>query len=110
MAKRGERRPWRVTFEWSSGVKGVDTFISQDEAEMRAEKIRKAAEWRDDATVTVTVAHRDETPTPAPLAVECPFCGQPPGRQCSRGLYVYVPISRPHVQRYAAARESAGGS
>lgn len=44
MAKRGERRPWRVRFEWANGVKGVDTFRTEEDAERRAREIRERHE------------------------------------------------------------------
>jgi hypothetical protein len=36
MAKRGERRPFRVTYEWPSGISGTMTFSTQEEAERAA--------------------------------------------------------------------------
>lgn len=55
MAKRGEKRPWKVRFEWSNGVKGVITCATEEEADRRASEIRSASEWQPDADVTVTV-------------------------------------------------------
>jgi len=60
MAKRGERRPWRVRYVWTTGVKGTDTFTTRDEADSRADKIRAAGERWDDRDVTVTVERRDQ--------------------------------------------------
>lgn len=60
MSKRGETRPWRVAFEWSNGVKGVDTYSRKDEADMNADRIRDYSAMLDDPdrTVTVTVTDR----------------------------------------------------
>ena len=59
MAKRGEKRPWQVRYEWSNGIKGTESFISESDAIRAAEKIADAAEWRDDdATVSVEVVDR----------------------------------------------------
>jgi hypothetical protein len=57
MAKRGERRPWKVRYEWSNGIKGTDSYTSRDQAEMKAEQIRRTAVARD-MVVTVDVTHR----------------------------------------------------
>jgi hypothetical protein len=46
MAKRGERRPWKVTYRWENGVGGTDARSSEDEAQMIAARIRRAAEAR----------------------------------------------------------------
>lgn len=55
MAKRGERRPWKVRYEWSNGIKGVVTCSTESEAAIHADKIRTAGERRADADVTVMV-------------------------------------------------------
>lgn len=55
MPKKGSRSTHRVRFEWSSGIKGVVACYSKDEAEMKANEIRRAAEWREGFTVTVTI-------------------------------------------------------
>lgn len=47
MAKRGEKRPWRVRFLWENGVKGTKTFASVSEVRLFVEKIRATAESRD---------------------------------------------------------------
>lgn len=38
MAKRGERRPFRVTYEWPSGISGTMTFSTREEAESAASR------------------------------------------------------------------------
>ena len=55
MAKRGEKQPWKVCYEWTNGGKGVVACSSEDLAEMKAAEIRRAGEWRDDAEVSVQV-------------------------------------------------------
>jgi hypothetical protein len=60
--KRGSTAPWRVTYVWSNGVKGVASYSTRDLAELNADKIRRNAAHRDDVTVTVTVTHRDGVP------------------------------------------------
>jgi len=57
MAKRGERRPWRVRFEWDNGVKGADSYSSESLAELKADEIRRAAESQD-RQVTITIEDR----------------------------------------------------
>lgn len=39
MAKRGEKRPYRVAFRWPNGVAGVATFTTPEGAELSAETI-----------------------------------------------------------------------
>lgn len=41
MAKRGETRPWRVIYTWPSGVTGVMTFRTEDEAIFWADQQKK---------------------------------------------------------------------
>ncbi len=55
MAKRGEKQPWKVRYEWSNGIKGTVARSSQELAEIKADEIRRAGELRSDADVTVTV-------------------------------------------------------
>lgn len=60
MAKLGERRPWRVRYVWSNGVKGTATFTDEWHARHKAEEI----EWRAGVrglTVTVQVSKRADT-------------------------------------------------
>lgn len=61
MAKRGERRPWRVRFEWANGVKGVDTFRTEEDAERRAREIRERGESGNapSALLSCVVENRD---------------------------------------------------
>ncbi|QQM15090.1 hypothetical protein SEA_BANQUO_1 [Gordonia phage Banquo] len=59
MAKRGERRPWKVIYEWSpSGIRGRDAYSSREAAELHAERIRAAGEAREDSEVTVTIEYQ----------------------------------------------------
>jgi len=58
MAKRGETRPWRLQYVWESGIKGVTTFRSQEEADYKAKDLREYAE-RVNSSITITVSHRD---------------------------------------------------
>jgi hypothetical protein len=60
MAKRGETRPWRVRFEWANGVKGVDTFRTEEDAERRAREIRErdANGAAPSALLSCEVSHR----------------------------------------------------
>lgn len=55
MAKRGEKRPWKVQWEWSSGIKGTTSHTSRDDAETQADRIRQAGENREDEGLSVTV-------------------------------------------------------
>lgn len=48
MAKRGETRPWKVEYKWPSGIKGKESFGSLELAELTAERLRRAADWRDE--------------------------------------------------------------
>jgi hypothetical protein len=57
MAKRGETRPWKVSFHWENGVHGTDSKASEDEARMLAESIHRTAETRG-MRVDVAVTHR----------------------------------------------------
>lgn len=65
MAKRGETRPWRVTYEWDNGIKGSQSYQTEDHANLKADEIRRNAAHTD-ATVMVTVAHRDAKPMTRP--------------------------------------------
>lgn len=62
MAKRGERQPWKVEFQWSNGVRGRNAYSSRDLAELHARRIREAGERRDDADVVVAVFNVDDLP------------------------------------------------
>lgn len=66
MAKRGERRPWKVEYEWSNGIKGRDAYSSRDLAELHAEMIRDAGERRADADVTVRVFNESDPAATVP--------------------------------------------
>lgn len=56
MAKRGETRPWRVTYRWDSGIGGTEAYASEDQANYKADQIRQAAIRQDrDVTVSVTL-------------------------------------------------------
>lgn len=58
MAKRGERRPWKVTYRYlESGIGGTVACSSEDQANDRAEQIRQAGASRH-LEVTVKVARR----------------------------------------------------
>lgn len=46
MAKRGEKRPWKLQFEWDNGVKGSQTFSSEDARDDMAAQIRENAAMR----------------------------------------------------------------
>ncbi|ANA85550.1 hypothetical protein BH760_gp02 [Gordonia phage Splinter] len=63
MAKRGERRPWKVSYEWTpSGIRGKDAYSSREVAEMHADRIRAAGEGREDSNVVVKVEYRPTKP------------------------------------------------
>jgi hypothetical protein len=57
--KRGVRLPWRVAYRWSNDIKGTKACSDQETAEFKADEIRRAGQRRDDASVVVTVTHRD---------------------------------------------------
>ena len=56
MAKRGEKQPWKVRFEYENGICGQRAFTDEWSAEHAAEKIRENGERRELA-VTVEVFH-----------------------------------------------------
>lgn len=57
MAKRGEKLPWKVIYQWSTGVGGKIACHSEDSANMKANEIRRHGANRDDAEVTVEVVY-----------------------------------------------------
>jgi hypothetical protein len=59
MAKRGETRPWRLTFVWDSGIKGVETFSEREYAEDKATWFRDYAD-RIEHAVTLTITNRND--------------------------------------------------
>lgn len=58
MAKRGETRPWRVQYEWASGIKGSSTHSDRHGALGALRETLRASHHRD-AAVTVTVLNRE---------------------------------------------------
>ena len=54
------RGPWWVQWAWKDGISGVTGFLSEEEAEKRADHIRKTAE-ASRREVNVTVEY-DENP------------------------------------------------
>lgn len=56
MAKRGEKQPWKVRFEYENGICGQRAFTDEWSAEHAAEQIRENGERRELA-VTVEVFH-----------------------------------------------------
>lgn len=43
MAKKGSTRPWRLTFEWASGIKDTQTFATHWDAEAKWLQIVEAS-------------------------------------------------------------------
>lgn len=74
MAKRGETRPWRMTYQWLNGPKGVQTFTSlegaQHAARRQVETIGGTSRVRD---CSVVLTHRAGGPVEHYRA--CPACG-----------------------------------
>ena len=57
------RGPWWVQWAWKDGISGVTGFLSEEEAEKRADHIRKTAEAsRRDVNVTVEYVEKRHTP------------------------------------------------
>lgn len=54
MAKRGEKQPWKVRYEWANGIRGTIAFSTESNANLKAAEIQRASEWRGVA-VSVTV-------------------------------------------------------
>lgn len=69
MAKRGERRPWQVRFEWSNGTTGVNTFTHLYQAARQRDEILERA-YRRNVDVTVTITNRD-TGLQVPMPPAC---------------------------------------
>jgi hypothetical protein len=63
MAKKGEKRPHLIKFEWSNGVKGSQSFTSADGALLSKDQIERYAALREDG-MTVKVEYIDRTKTP----------------------------------------------
>jgi len=46
-------------------------------------------------------------PKPGPLDVECPYCGQAPGRMCASNPGTWrLKLRDPHTKRIAAAQKA----
>jgi hypothetical protein len=58
MAKRGETRPWKVSYVHENGIKGTSSFTSRDGAEMHAQMIQENADRRG-MTTAITVTYRE---------------------------------------------------
>ena len=46
MAKRGETRPWRVTYQWDSGINGTIVCATEDQANFKADEIQRHADMQ----------------------------------------------------------------
>ena len=56
--------PWWVQWAWKDGISGATGFGSEEEAEKRADHIRKTAEAsRREVNVTVEYVEKQGTPT-----------------------------------------------
>lgn len=56
--------PWWVQWAWKDGISGVTGFTSEEDAERRAEHIRKTAEAsRRQVSVSVEYVEKPGTPT-----------------------------------------------
>lgn len=56
MSKRGEKKPYKVDYEWSpSGIKGRVSYSSYDGADLKAAEIRRAGDRRAEEGITVRV-------------------------------------------------------
>jgi hypothetical protein len=58
MPKKGERLPWRLTFQYAGQAEQNRPFDTAERAEYLADEIVKAAQLRDSA-VTLTISNRD---------------------------------------------------
>lgn len=58
MAKRGETRPYRITYAWPNGVRGTETRGTLDGAQFFAQGIAEHAA-RVSSHVDITITHRD---------------------------------------------------
>lgn len=54
--KRGQRAPYRVSYEWSNGVKGAKALSSADEADMFTDQLERTA-WARELAVTITTRY-----------------------------------------------------
>ena len=43
MAKRGEKRPWRVRFSYENGARGTETFTDLERVRLHVEELRRNA-------------------------------------------------------------------
>jgi hypothetical protein len=57
MAKRGEKRPYRLHFVWENGVRGTETFHSEEARTFFEEQMRRTADQRG-MEVTITLSTR----------------------------------------------------
>lgn len=56
MAKRGQTKPWRMTYTWSNGLKGTTAHHSEDAARFAAEQQeRRIGPNGETCTVEVTL-------------------------------------------------------
>jgi len=58
MPKRGDRLPWRVSFEWGNGVKGSVPCYDTNGAQTQISMLRAHAEAKG-VGLTLTVTNRD---------------------------------------------------
>ena len=58
MAKRGETRPWRLSYDWTDrGISGVNAYRTEEQANSKADEMLSYAA-RIGRKITVKVAHR----------------------------------------------------
>lgn len=55
MAKRGQRYPYRVRYEWTSGIKGTVVASSLAEAELKADQLQANGIRHPEHDLTITI-------------------------------------------------------
>lgn len=78
MAKRGERRPWRLTTTWShADIKPfTETFRTVDEALSARVQRMRVDNARGNSDSLFEITHRDNPNYRAPVPFRCVRCGR----------------------------------
>lgn len=65
MAKRGEKQPWRVDYEWPSGIRGCRTFTTEDRARQFEATLLHNAQVRESSIQIDVTVRKDGKLNPA---------------------------------------------
>jgi hypothetical protein len=80
MAKRGEQRPYRMTYRWPSGPSGTESFATRERAEDAARAQReRISGLTGEANCLAWVHHRDDSRR---QCTECPKRAEPGRYEC----------------------------